>query len=83
MARISRLILGISRLIEAFFEAESVSFSGAGFFWSMNRIQFLFNGGLFLKIKRFRILLDQGDQFLKGLIKILQPSKGQDQLIVK
>jgi len=36
-----------------------------------------------VKIKGFRILLDQGDQFLKGLIKILQPSKSQDHLIVQ
>ena len=49
---------------------------------SMNRIQFLFNEGLFLKIKRSRILLYQGDQLLMGLIMILRPSKGQDHLII-
>ena len=42
---------------------------------SVNRIQFLFNEGLFLKIKGSIILLDQGDQFLKELIKILQHPK--------
>ena len=32
------------------------------FFWrSTDRIQILFNEGLFLKIEGFRILLDQGD----------------------
>ena len=50
---------------------------------SMNRIQFLFNKDLFLSIKRSRILLDQGDQLLIGLIKILQASNDQDHLIVK
>ena len=49
----------------------------------MNRIQFLFNEDLFLKIKVFRILLNQGDQFLIGLIKILQTSNSQDHLIVQ
>ena len=38
---------------------------------------------LFLKIEGFRILLDQGDQLLIGLIKTLQASKGQDHLIVQ
>ena len=38
---------------------------------------------LFLKIKGFRILLNQGDQLLIGLIKILQASKRQDHLIVQ
>ena len=89
MTRISRLIIKISRLIdafpEAFPEAESVSFSGSGFlfWWSTNRIQFLFNEGLFLKIKESRILLDQEDQLLIGLIKILQEFNGQDHLIVQ
>jgi len=50
---------------------------------SMNRIQFLFNVDLFLKIKRFRIFLDQRDQLLIGLIKILQASNDQDHLIVQ
>jgi len=50
---------------------------------TMNRIQFLFNEDLFLKIKRFRILLDQEDQFLIRLIKILQTSNYQDHLIVQ
>jgi len=50
---------------------------------SMNRIQLIFNECLFLKIKGYKILLDQGDQFLKGLIKILQPSKDQDHLIIQ
>jgi len=49
----------------------------------MNRIQFLFNKDLFLKIKGSRILLDQRDQLLKGLIKIFQASNGQDHLIVQ
>jgi len=46
-------------------------------------IQFLFNEDLFLKIKKSRILLDQGDQLLIRLIKILQASNGQDHLIVQ
>jgi len=47
---ISRLIIKISRLIESFPEAELV-FSGSGFlfWWSTNRIQFLFNEGFFSK----------------------------------
>jgi len=49
----------------------------------MNRIQFLFNEDLFLTIKGSRILLDQGDQLLIGLIEILQVSNGQDHLIVQ
>ena len=49
----------------------------------MNRIQFLFNEDLFLKIKRFRILLDQGDQLQLGLIKILQASNDQNHLMVQ
>ena len=53
-------------------------------FWrSMNRIRILFNGGLFLKIGGFKILLDQGDQFQIGLNKILQASNDQDHLIVQ
>jgi len=48
----------------------------------MNRIQFLFNEDLFLKIKG-SILLDQGDQLLIEIIKILQASNGQDHLIVQ
>jgi len=46
-------------------------------------IQFLFNEDLFLKIKRCKILLDQGDQLLIRLIKILQASNSQDHLIVQ
>ena len=46
-------------------------------------IQFLFNEDLFLKIKGSKILLDQGDQLLIGLIKILQVSNGQGHLIVQ
>jgi len=63
MAKISQLIIRISQLIETFPAAESISFSGSGFFfwWSTNMIQFLFNEDLFLTIKEFRILLDQGD----------------------
>ena len=63
----------------------AVFFSGAYefFFWSTNRIQILFNEGLFLKVEGFRILLDQEDQFRIGLIKILQASNGQDHLIVQ
>jgi len=38
---------------------------------------------LFLKIIGPRILLDQKDQLLIELIKILQASKGQDCLIVQ
>jgi len=34
-------------------------------------------------MKRFKIFLDQGDQFRKRLIKILQPSKSRDYLIVQ
>ena len=46
-------------------------------------IRFLFNEDLFLKIKGYRILLDQGDRHLIGLIKILQASNGQDYLIIQ
>jgi len=46
-------------------------------------LQFLFIEGLFLKIKGFKILLNQGDRLLIGLIKILQASNGQDHLIVQ
>jgi len=53
------------------------------FWWDTNWIKFLFNEGLFLKIKGFRILLNQRDQFLRRLIKVLQSSKGQDHLIVQ
>ena len=62
----SRLGLSARRLYEAFSEAESVSFSGAGFLSGGVRIglNFLSNEGLFLKIKRFKILLYQGDQFI-------------------
>jgi len=35
-------------------------------------IQILFNEGLFLKVKGSKILLNQEDQLLIGLIKILQ-----------
>ena len=49
----------------------------------MNRIQFLFNEDMSLKIKGSKILLDRGDQLLIGLIKILQASNGQDHLIVQ
>ena len=45
-------------------------------------IQILFNDGLFLKIEGSRILLDQEDQLLIGLIKIHQGSNSQDHLIV-
>ena len=37
-------------------------------------IQILFNEGLFIKIEGSRILLDQVDQLLIELIKILQAS---------
>ena len=46
-------------------------------------IQFLFNEDLFLKIKGFRILLDQENQLLIVLVKILQVSKGQNHIIVQ
>jgi len=49
----------------------------------MNRIQFLFNEDLFLKIKRSRFLLDQGDQLLIELIKTFQAFNDQDHLIVQ
>ena len=53
-------------------------------FWmSTDRIQIRFNGGLFLKIKGFRILLNQGDQLQIRLIMILQASNGQVHLIVQ
>ena len=52
-------------------------------FRCMNSIQLLFNEDSFLKIKRSRILQDQRDQLLIGLIKILQPSKRQDRLILQ
>jgi len=39
--------------------------------------------GLSLKINGFRILLDQGDQLLIRLIKILQASNDQDHLMVQ
>ena len=85
MAWISRLIPMISRLIEAFPEAELLFFSGTSFllWWSSNKIHIPFNEGLFLKIKVSRILLNQGDQLLIGLIKILQASNDQDHLIVQ
>jgi len=85
MAGISRLIIRISRLIEAFSKAESVFFSDSGFlfWWSTNRIQFLINEGLFLKIKGFKVFLTQGDQLLIGLIKIFQAFYNQDHLIVQ
>ena len=38
---------------------------------------------LFLNIKGFRIFLNQGDQLLIRLIKILQASNGQDHHIVQ
>ena len=55
-------------------KSKSVFFSGdCEFpFRSMNRIQFLFNEDLFLKIKGSRILLNQEDQLLIRLIKIFQ-----------
>ena len=46
-------------------------------------IQILFNKGLFLKNERCKILLDQGDQLLIGLIKIFQASNGQDHFTVQ
>jgi len=46
-------------------------------------IQILFNEGLFLKIKGFRILLDQGNKLLIGLINILQVINSQDPRIVQ
>ena len=49
----------------------------------MNRIQIIFDEGLFLKFKDFKILLDQENQLLIGLIEILQVSDGQDHLIVQ
>ena len=76
MVGISRLIIRISRVMEAFSKTKSVSSSWSGFlFWgSTNKFQFLFNEDLFLKIKRSRVLIDQEDQLLIGLIKILQAS---------
>jgi len=38
----------------------------------MNRIQFLFNEDLFLKIKESRILLDQENQILIGLTRFFE-----------
>jgi len=38
---------------------------------------------LFLEIEEFKILIDQGDQLLIRLIKILQASDNQDYLIVQ
>ena len=66
MEEISRLGQSTSRLYKAFSEAELVSFSGAGFLSGGVRIglNFLSNESLFLKIKRFKILLNQGDQFI-------------------
>ena len=46
-------------------------------------ILILFNEGLFLKIEESRILLDQEEQLLIGLIKILQVSNDQDLLRVR
>ena len=45
--------------------------------------RFRFYEGLFLKIEGSRILLNQGDQLLIELIKILQASDDQDHLRVK
>jgi len=50
---------------------------------SINKIQLPFNEYLFVKIKMPKILLDQGNQLLIRLIKILQASNGQDHLIVQ
>ena len=68
-----------------FSEAESVFFSGASFFPSGVPIglSFYLMKGLFLEIKWSRILLDQGDQLLIRLIKILQASNDQDHFIVQ
>ena len=69
----------------AFFEAKLVSFSGAGFLSRGVRTRFSFYSmkGIFLMIKGSKILLDQEDQLLIGLIKILQASNGQNHLIVQ
>ena len=77
---------GTSRLaFKTFSETESVSFSGAGFLSGGVQIKLSFYSmkSLFLKIKGSRIFLNQGDQLLIGLIKILQASNGQDHLIVQ
>ena len=49
------------------------------FFRSMNKIQFLFNKDLFLKIKRFRILLDHPNMIDQNSSSI----QCQDHLIVQ
>ena len=75
----------ISRLISVL-KREQFSFQGrAGFLsWrSTSRIQILFNEGLFLKIERSKILLDQGEQLLIGWAKIFQAFNSQDYLIVQ
>ena len=85
MEEISRLGLSASWLYGAFSEIESVFFLGAGFFsgevWIW--LSFYSMKNLFLKIKGLRILLNQGDQLLIGLIKFLQVSNDQEHLIVQ
>ena len=82
MEGISRLGLSASR--RAFSEAKLIPFQAPTSFSGGVRIElsFQFNEGLFVKVKGSKILLDQGDQFLIRLIKILQVSNGQH-LIVK
>ena len=63
MEGISRLGLSASQLYGTFSEAESVSFQASVSFSGRIRIGINFYSmkDLFLKIKEFRILLDQGD----------------------
>ena len=73
-------------------EGEEANQGGADFFPRRLRVffskgvqigfRFYSMKGLFLKIKRSRILLDQGDQLFIEFIKIFQESDGQDHLIV-
>jgi len=61
-----------------FLKQNQFLFQAPVFFSSEVRIVLSFYSmkDLFLKIIGFRFLLDQGDQLLIGLIKILQASKG-------
>ena len=54
---------------------ESIFYSGAFeflFWWTPNRTQFLFNEDLFLKFEGSKILLDQENQLLQGLIEFFK-----------
>ena len=83
--RTSRLIKSTTRLV---CRSEASSFQNQrrcllSFLMELYRIQILFNEDLSVKFKGFRILLDQEDQLLMGMMKILQAFDGQDHSKVK